>query len=67
MANRISLLTVVKTLTYKGHVIEQTESPIQIFFVVDGNRQAAYWSVADCKRFINKQQLVSLPVDIRHI
>lgn len=66
LTNR-SLLEVTKTVTYKGHKIEQTESPIQIFFVVDGNLKTAYWSIADCKRAINGQQLVSLPVDIAHI
>ena len=63
----MSLLTITSSRTYKGHTIEVTESPIQIFFVVDGNRAAALWSLADAKRSINDQPLVSLPVDIRHI
>ena len=63
----MSLLTITSTSTYKGHTIEKTESPIQIFFVVDGNRAAAFWSISDCKRSINGQQTNSLPVDIRRI
>lgn len=63
----MSLLTITSSRAYKGHTIEVAESPIQIFFVVDGNRAAALWSIADAKRSINGQPLVSLPVDIRHI
>lgn len=61
----MSFLTITASQSYKGHTIERTETPVQIFFVVDGNLAAALWSVADAKRSINGQQLVSLPVDIR--
>lgn len=40
-------------VNYKGHKIETTESPLQIVYVVDGNRKSAYWSMADAKRAIN--------------
>ena len=63
MAN---FLSITATWSYKGHTIERTESPIQIFFVVDKNLAEALWSLADAKRFINKTALVSQPVDIRH-
>lgn len=53
-------------MAYKGHTIETTESPMQIVFVVDGDREHAYWSIADAKRAINGKQTISLPVDVRH-
>lgn len=58
--------TVTAEIAYKGHKIETTESPIQIVYVVDGDRERAYWSIADAKRAINGQELKSVPVDIRH-
>ena len=63
----MSLLTITAKSTYKGHVIERTESPMQIFYVVDGDRGNAYWSMADAKRAINGQILKSCLVDIKHI
>lgn len=51
---------------YKGHTIETTESPIQIVYVVDGDREHAYWSIADAKRAINGQETKFYPTDIRH-
>lgn len=58
--------TVTAEMAYKGHRIDTTESPMQIVYVVDGDREHAYWSVADAKRAINGKELKSLPVDIRH-
>jgi hypothetical protein len=63
----MSLLAITSSRTYKGHIIEVVESPIQVFYVVDGNRAAAFWSIADCRRHINGQPTASLPVDIRNI
>lgn len=57
--------TVTAEIAYKGHRIETTESPIQIVYVVDGDRERAYWSIADAKRAINGQELKFVPVDIR--
>lgn len=51
---------------YKGHFIQTTESPIQIVYVVDGDLEHAYWSIADAKRAINGKELKYLPVDVRH-
>ena len=51
---------------YKGHFIQTTESPMQIVYVVDGDLEHAYWSVADAKRAINGKELKYLPVDVRH-
>ena len=62
----MSWLTVTETRVYKGRKIETTETPLQRFFVVDGDLSAALWSLADARRAINGQQTVSLPVDIRH-
>ena len=53
-------------IIYKGHFIETTESPIQMVFVVNGDREHAYWSIADAKRAINGEQLKYESVDIRH-
>ena len=53
-------------ISYKGHTIEQVESPMQTVFVVDGDRERAYWSVADAKRAINGKELTFFPVDVRH-
>lgn len=58
--------TVTAEMAYKGHRIDTTESPMQIVYVVDGDREHAYWSVADAKRAINGKELKSLPVDVRH-
>lgn len=57
--------TVTAEMPYKGHRIETTESPLQIVYVVDGDREHAYWSVADAKRAINGKELKYLPVDVR--
>lgn len=57
--------TVTAEKVYKGHIIATTESPIQVVYVVDGNREHAYWSIADAKRAINGQELKSFPVDVR--
>lgn len=51
---------------YKGHFIQTTESTMQIVYVVDGDLEHAYWSVADAKRAINGKELKSLPTDVRH-
>ena len=51
---------------YKGHRIETTESPMQIVYVVDGDREHAYWSVAAAKRAINGKELKYLPADVRN-
>ena len=51
---------------YNGHRIERVESPMQIVFVVDGDRKNAYWSMADAKRAINGCLLKYFPVDIEH-
>lgn len=56
---------VTSTTAYKGHVIETTESPMQVVYVVDGDREHAYWSIADAKRAINGKQTISLSVDVR--
>ena len=53
-------------MVYKGHRIVTTESPMQIVYVVDGDREHAYWSVADAKRAINGKELKYLPVDVRN-
>lgn len=58
--------TVTAEIAYKGHRIETTESPIQTVYVVDGDRERAYWSIADAKRAINGQELKFVPVDIRN-
>lgn len=58
--------TVTAEMAYKGHRIETTESPMQIVYVVNGDREHAYWSIADAKRAINGKELKSLPVDVRH-
>lgn len=58
--------TVTAEMAYKGHRIETTESPMQIVYVVDGDREHAYWSIADAKRAINGKELKCLPVDVRH-
>ena len=58
--------TVTAEMVYKGHRIETTESPMQIVYVVDGDLEHAYWSVADAKRAINGKELKYLPVDVRH-
>lgn len=52
-------------IVYKGHFIQTTESPMQIVYVVDGDLEHAYWSVADAKRAINGKELKYLPVDVR--
>jgi len=57
---------VTAEVMYKGHKIETTESPMQIVYVVDGQRENAYWSMADAKRAINGQSLTYYPTDIRH-
>ena len=53
-------------IQYKGHRIETVESPIQVVYMVDGNRERCFWSVADAKRDINWKPTKFLPVDIRH-
>lgn len=58
--------TVTAEMRYKGHRIETTESPMQIVYVVDGDCEHAYWSVADAKRAINGKDLKSCPTDVRH-
>lgn len=58
--------SVTSLAAYKGHEIATTESPMQIVYVVDGDREHAYWSVADARRAINGQQLKYYPVDVRH-
>lgn len=63
----MSLLTTTREISYKGHKIEQVESPVQIFFTVDGCLTTAYWSIADAKRAINGVLTKSQPVDISHI
>lgn len=52
---------------YKGHRIETVEDPaqIQILFVVDGDTEHAYWSMADAKRAINGKCLKFYAVDIQ--
>lgn len=55
-----------QTCQYKGHTIEQYESPMQTVFVVDGRFDSALWSLADAKRFINGKELKFYPVDVRH-
>ena len=57
---------VTAVVMYKGHRIETTESPMQVVFVVDGDREHAYWSIADAKRAINGKQLKYWSVDIRN-
>lgn len=51
-------------VSYKGHLIKTAESPIQIVYVVDGNLNSAYWSIADAKRAINGLPTKYFPVDI---
>lgn len=58
--------TVTAEMAYKGHRIDTTESPMQIVYVVDGDREHAYRSIADAKRAINGKELKYLPVDVRH-
>jgi len=58
--------TVTAEMAYKGHRIETTESPMQIVYVVDGDREHAYWSIADAKRAINGKELKYFSVDVRH-
>lgn len=58
--------TVTAEKAYKGHRIETTESPMQIVFVVNGDREHAYWSIADAKRAINGKEVKYLPVDVRY-
>ena len=50
---------------YKGHFIQTTESPMQTVYVVDGDLEHAYWSIADAKRAINGNELKYSPVDVR--
>ena len=59
-----TMLNVTDTLTYKGHKIEKTESYFQIFYVVDGHLEIAFWSVAEAKRHINGQDLKFNTIDI---
>ena len=63
----MALLQTIQTISYKGHEVARVESPLQVFFVVDGDYSNDYWSMADAKRAINGQGTVSLPVDIRHM
>lgn len=58
--------TVTAEMAYKGHRIETTESPMQIVYVVDGDLEHAYWSMADARRAIRGDELKFYPVDVRH-
>lgn len=63
----MALLQTIKTTTYKGHEVARMDSPMQTFFVVDGDLSRALWSEADAKRMINGTATVYQPVDIRHM
>lgn len=63
----MGLLQTTRTDHYKGHEIARVESPLQTFFVVDGNYSRALWSVADAKRMINGKDTLSEPVDIQYM
>lgn len=52
-------------ITYKGRKIETAETPMQIVYIVDGDREHALWSVADAKRYIRGEQTKYFPVDVR--
>lgn len=52
------------TATYKGHKIETVESPLQIVYIVDGERTNGYWSMADAKRFINGKATIYEPANV---
>lgn len=45
--------TIFRTINYKGRIIEQVETFMQRFFVIDGHFESACWSVLDAKRVIN--------------
>lgn len=49
---------------YKGHRIETVESPLQVVYVVDGDRKRGYWSMADAKRSINGKAIIYEPADV---
>ena len=61
-----SFATITAEMHYKNHKIETVESPMQIVYMIDGDREHCYWSVADAKRAINNQPFKYYPVDIRH-
>ena len=63
----MAFLQTIQTIAYKGHEVARVDSPLQTFFVVDGDYSRALWSVADAKRMINGAALKSEPVDIRHM
>lgn len=50
--------------TYKGHRIERVESPLQVVYVVDGNRARGYWSMSDAKRSVNGKVIIYEPADV---
>lgn len=52
--------------SYKGHSIEKAESPLQEVYIVDGDLELAYWSMADARRAINGKELKYYPVDVRN-
>lgn len=64
MANAFAQITGLAT--YKGHTIEKVESPLQIVYVVDGDRERACWSMADAKRLITGKELTYEPVNINN-
>ena len=63
----MAFLQTIRTEQYKGREIARVESPLQVFFVVDGDFRRAVWSVADAKRMINGKATLSEPVDIEYM
>ena len=52
--------------SYYGHRIEKVESPLQEVYIVDGDREHAYWSMVDARRAIKGGELKYCPVDVRN-
>lgn len=61
-----SFVQITGEIMYKGHRIETVESPLQVVYMVDGQRDRCFWSVADAKRAINCQPTKFYSVDVRH-
>lgn len=56
---------IVGKTTYKGHTIEQVDSPMQTVYCVDGDYSRGWWSMADAKRVIRGEAFKFYPADVR--